>query len=207
MKKGRTATILSKTISALLHPVVVPVYMLALLMYGGLLLSYAGPQARLYFISVIVLNTVIVPAICILLFNRLRFWRENPDSDFRERILPMIVMLICYTACLIMIKEAPFAYPVKKMLQAGIGCVVFGLATTFFWPVSLHLIAQGAAVAFLGILVSSGAGNLIWVLCGSVALASSLASARLYLGRHDTAQVAAGFLGGFAITTLVIYLI
>lgn len=207
MEKNRIATILSKTISVVLHPVIVPVYVMALLMSNGLLLSYATPEARLYFISVIVLNTVLVPLVCIFLFNRLRFWRENPNSDFRERILPMLVMIICYSACLFMIKDAPFAYPVRKMIQAGIGCLAMGFVTTFFWRISLHMTAQGAVVAFVALLIVSGADDLLTALCVSVALASSLAAARLYLGKHDIAQVAAGFLGGFAITILTIYLI
>lgn len=207
MEKKTPATILAKTISVVLHPILIPVYMLAVLMSHGLVLSYATPQARLYFIAVIVLNTVLVPLLCIYLFNRLRLWRDSSNPDFRERILPMLVMIICYAACLFMIKDAPFAYPVRKMLQAGIGCLGLGFITTFFWRISLHMLAQGAAAAFLAVLVASGAERLLWVLCVSVALAAMLATARLYLGKHDGAQILAGYLGGFVISFLAIYLI
>lgn len=203
---NRIAAILSKTISIVLHPVLMPLYMVAVLMSNGLLLTYATPQARLYFFVVIILNTVLVPGICIFLFNRLKFWRDNPNGDFRERILPMLVMIISYTACIIMIKDAPFAYPVRKMLIAGTGSLIMAFITTFFWRISLHMTAQGAAVAFIALLIASGADKLMWVLCLSIACAAVVASARLYLGKHDPAQVAAGFLGGFAITFLSVFI-
>lgn len=198
---------LAKGLSVILHPVLMPVWMMFVLISQGLLLSYATDQAKIYFTVVIVLNTVVVPAICIFLFNRVRFWRENPNMDFRQRILPMAVMIICYGACLLMIRDIPFAYTVKKMLTAGIGCILFGLIVSFWWKVSLHMTAQGAAVAFLGVMLLSGAEKMMPILCVSIAMAALLASARLYLGAHDWKQVAAGFAGGFIITLLTIYLI
>ncbi len=199
-------TRLAKVLSIILHPVLMPAYVMAVLIFHGLL-PYATTQVRIYFTTVVLMNTVLVPGVCMLLFNRLRFWRENPDMDFRRRILPMAVMLVCYGACLVMIRDVAFSFPVKKMLAAGIGCLVFGLATTFFWKVSLHMTAQGAVVAFLGVLVMTGVENILPVLCVSIALAALLASARLRLGVHDALQVAGGFAGGFIITLFTIYLI
>ncbi len=202
-----TLTLLAKILSVILHPILMPLWVMQVLMSCGLLLPYTTPQARIYFTLVIVLNTVVVPAICTLLFNRVRFWRENRNADFRQRILPMAVMMICYMACVLMIKDIAFAYPVKKMLTAGIGCLLFGFIVSFFWKVSLHMIAQGAVVAFLGIILLSGAENMLPALAASIALAALLASARLYLGAHDVKQVAAGFAGGLIITIMTIYLI
>ena len=207
MLENRTLTPLAKALSVILHPVLIPVWVMLVLISQGLLLSYATTQAKVYFGLVIVLNTVAVPAVCTFLFNRVRFWRENPNVDFRRRILPMAVMIICYGACLVMIRDFPFAYPVKKMLMAGIGCLLFGLGVTFFWKVSLHMTAQGAVVAFMGVMLLSGAEKMLPVFCISIALAALLASARLWLGAHDWKQVAAGFAGGVVITILTIYLI
>lgn len=207
MEQNSVLSTLSKTISALFYPVLIPVYVMGIMMAQGLLLGHATPEARFYFLTVIVLNTVIVPGVCILLFNRIRFWRENPNSDFRERILPMLVMIICYSACLFMIRDVPFAYPVRKMLVAGLCCLALGFGVTFVWRISLHMIAQGAAVAFLAILMASGADGLLWILCAAVACAAIVATARLYLGKQSPAQILGGFLGGFAVTVLSIYLI
>ncbi len=204
---NRTLTALSQAISVILHPVLMPVYVMLVLMSQRLLLPYGTQQAKLYFAAVIILNTVLVPAICTFLFDRVRLWRENPNADFRRRILPMAVMIICYGACFIMIRDIPFAYTVKKMLVAGIGCLLFGLIVTFFWKVSLHMTAQGAVAAFLGVMVISGAESVLPLLCAAIGLAAMLASARLWLGAHDWKQVAAGFLGGMTVTLLTIYLI
>ncbi len=204
---NRTLTLLAKALSVILHPVLMPVYVMLVLQSQGLLLPSYVARAKFYFAFVIVLNTIIVPAICMLLFNKVRLWRENPNTDLRQRILPMAVMIICYGVCLVMIRDVLLVYPVKKMLIAGIGCLVFGLIVTFFWKISLHMTAQGAVVAFLSVMVLSGAQSVLPILCTSIALAAMLASARLWLGAHDWKQVGAGFLGGAVVTLLTIYLI
>lgn len=205
MDNNRIPVILSKAISVVLHPVLMPFYIVAVLMAGGMLLSHAVPKARLYFFAVVILNTVVVPAFCILLSRGLRN-RNETYSRYRETLLPILVMIACYIACLYLIRNIPFTYPVHKMLIAGTGCLLAGFATTFFWRISLHMIAQGATVAFMALLVVSGADKLLAALCVSIALAAMLASARLYLGKSGAAQTAAGFITGFVITILSVYL-
>lgn len=190
----------------ILHPVLMPVYVITILLWQGLVRPYSTAREKIFFAAVVIANTVIVPVICILLSNRLPL-RENINSRLRERILPMSVMIICYVACLLMIREMAFVFIVRKMLTVGIACLLFGLAATPFFRVSLYMAASGAAVAFIAVMVASGATNLVPVLCVAIALAATLASARLYLGEHDALQTAAGFAGGLAVALSVIYLI
>jgi hypothetical protein len=126
--------------------------------------------------------------------------------DLPQGILPMAVMLVCYVACLILIRDVPFAYPIRKMLAAGAGCLVLGIGAAFFMKISMHMVAQGAAVAYLGVAMMSGADGMTLLLCASIALAALLSSARLYLDAEDARQSAVGFGGGFAVTLAVVFL-
>lgn len=205
MKGGRTWAVLAEVVSIALHPVVIPLYIVAALIMGGLSLSPLAPSAKLYFFAIVILNTVVVPLVAILLFNGLKFKRQG-FGVFAARVMPMLVMAVCYAASLYLIHDIPFTYPVRKMLVAGIGCLIAGGAVTFFWRISLYMLAQGAAVGFMALLVVSGAGYMLAPLCVSIALAAVLASARLYLGKHDAAQTAAGFAAGLAITIISVYI-
>lgn len=202
-----TTVKLAKVFSIVLHPALVPVWTMFALMCHGVLLPAAVVSAKVYFTLVIALNIVVVPGVFAFLFERVSFWRENPNVDFRRRVLPMVVMIICYGACMLMIGKMPFAYPIRKMLTAGIGCLVLGLGTTPFIKLSMHMVAQGAAVAFLSVAQLSGGGGMLPLLCMAIALASVLASARLYMGVENARQVGFGFAGGFAVTLPAIFFI
>jgi hypothetical protein len=117
-----------------------------------------------------------------------------------------MVFLACYIVCIIMIRDVPLVYPIRKMLAAGVGCLLFGIGTVFFFKSSMHLTAMGAAVAYLGVAVSSGIAMLP-LLYGAIALTALLASARLYSGVEDVRQSAVGFAGGLVVTFLVVFLI
>jgi membrane-associated phospholipid phosphatase len=203
MQKNR-ATILARVASVVLHPVVVPVYVLVVLLWGGHAVSYLVPGARLYFFSIVALNTVIVPLSFMGILAA--FGRKERKTVFRERIVPMLVLAGCYVACLFIVKGVALAFSIKKLLEAGIGCMGLGIVVTLFWRISLNMIAQGAVVTFLTLMIASGAVQLTWALCVAIALAASLASARLYLGKHTPGQVAAGFAGGVVMTLYVILL-
>lgn len=205
MEGGRIPAVLAKVVSIALHPVIIPLYIVATLITGGLLLSPVMPRAKLYFFAIVILNIVVVPAVAILLFNGQKAKRQGVSGVFAERVMPMLVMAVCYAASLYLIRDIPFTYPMRKMLIAGTGCLIAGVAVTFFWRISLYMLAQGVAVGFMALLVISGAGYMLAPLCVSIALAASLASARLYLGKHDAAQTAAGFLTGLAITIISAY--
>lgn len=96
---------------------------------------------------------------------------------------------------------------VRKFMLAGACCELFCLAVTFYWKISLHLAAQGAAAALLVLLTFGNAGNLTGALAVAVLAAGALASARLWLGCHTIRQVAAGYAGGFIVATLAVLLL
>lgn len=198
-------TALAKTLSLILHPVLIPFYVIVILLSQGLVRPYAPAYAKLFFAVVVILNTVVVPVICILLFRKLR--RNENRDELIERMLPMAVMVVCYAACMLMIREMAFVFIIRKMLTVGIACLLFGMAVTPFWKISLYMTAAGAAAAFIGVMVLSGAVNLMPVLCAAIALAAALASARLHLGAHNALQTASGFAGGLVVAVLTIYLI
>ena len=83
-------------------------------------------------------------------------------------------------------------------------CEVLCFVVAFYWKISLHLTAMGAAVALLVVMNVAGVGNMMVPLMVAILCAGALASARLYLGCHNGQQVLAGFCGGFAVATLAV---
>ena len=90
---------------------------------------------------------------------------------------------------------------VRKFMLAGACCELFCLAVTFYWKISLHLAAQGAAAALLVLLTFGNAGNLTGAL--AVAVLASLLATSVFAGQRAIGVGA----GGFIVATLAVLLL
>ena len=178
----------SRGISWVLHPFLVPAYTICILLFGDTIMSNIALSLKWFFVLVVVLNTLI---------------GDLSLQQRRERIIPLAVVAVCYLICALMISNVLVAFLIRKFLFAALGCVIMALVVNFWWKISLHLTAAGGAVAMLLIVAISRFGDLTGTVIVAILLSGSLASARLWLGSHTPAQVAAGFFGGFAAASLV----
>ena len=226
-------TRLSRAVSVVLHPLVMPLYVILLLVAGPTQLSYFPASVKFYLLWVTVLYTAVIPLLSVGLLRSVGRISSLAIDDRRERILPLAIGIVCYLLCAATVARIPSAMIVRKFMLAGACCELFCLAVTFYWKISLHLAAQGAAAALLVLLTFGNAGNLFlsvlnqrtsaarmlrnWglvylgnfagALAVAVLAAGALASARLWLGCHTIRQVAAGYVGGFIVATLAVLLL
>ena len=190
-------------ISWLLHPFMVPTYMVLILLFGDTIMSNIAPGLKWFFVLMVSLNTLVIPAILIALMRTFGVLGNLSLQQRRERVIPLAVVAVCYLICALMISNILVAFLIRKFLFAAFGCVLVALVVNFWWKISLHLTAAGGAVAVLLIVAISRFGDLTGTVIVAILLSGLLASARLRLGSHSPAQVAAGFFGGFAAAALV----
>lgn len=103
-----------------------------------------------------------------------------------------------------MLSDVMMAFLIRRFLFAAMGCVVLTLIITPFWKISLHMTSIGGLLALLTALNASGLGQFPYTLVLFILLAGLLGSARLWLGSHNLAQIAAGLAGGYTIALLLI---
>jgi hypothetical protein len=115
-----------------------------------------------------------------------------------------MITALSYGVCILMLSNLTMAFLLRTLLLAGAACVVFALTVTCFWKISLHMIGAGSVVAMMLMVDIMGLGNMLLPLTIGLLLSGALASARLCLGAHTPAQVAAGFFGGALITCLIV---
>ncbi len=203
MTENKTVTILARAVSVALHPLAMPLYGVALMLFGPTVWNNLPPNAKYYCLGVIALTTMAVPALCVVLMNTLGFVRSLGLEERNERSLPIAVVMVCYVACVYMISDPILVFLVRKLLLAAIGCLILALTVNFFWKISLHMIAAGGMLAILALTEYAGFGRMITPICVWIVLSGLLASARLWLGAHNPAQVYAGFAAGFLVAGAV----
>ena len=169
-------TRLSRAVSVVLHPLVMPLYVILLLVAGPTQLSYFPASVKFYLLWVTVLYTAVIPLLSVGLLRSVGRISSLAIDDRRERILPLAIGIVCYLLCAATVARIPSAMIVRKFMLAGACCELFCLAVTFYWKISLHLAAQGAAAALLVLLTFGNAGNLTGAL--AVAVGAAVAAGR-----------------------------
>lgn len=194
---------LARILSLALHPFLLPLYLMAILLFARTAYAAYPAGIKFYLLWVVVLFTLILPALAVAVLRSLGKLHDYRLATRRERIVPLAVGTLCCLLCALTIAKIPSALLLQRMMLAGAACEGLCLAVTLRWKISLHLTAMGAAVALFAILCIAGFGHLFWVLVAAVIASGLLASARLCLGSHNPRQILAGFAGGFAVTFLV----
>ena len=187
--------------SLVLHPFFMPLYgVLALMATGAVpLLNVGSFGAR--FVGMTAIYTMLFPWASLVLMRVLGVVDSMSVNVPRQRIVPMVVLIICYISFVVAMHRVPLVQMVGGFMIGAAMCVAVAMLVTPRWKISLHLISAGGAVALALMLVLSGTHSALWLLCVAIAAAGCLASARLHLGSHTPAQVAVGFCVGFAMVT------
>lgn len=199
-----TAEKLSRLISGLMHPLVMPLYAVLLFLYGDSILNLIPSQVKLNLLLTVFVTTFVIPLFCIILLRRVGYLKSLSLEARRDRALPLLITALSYGVCIFLILDLTMAFLIVTLLMAGAACVVFALTVTCFWKISLHMIGTGSVAAMMLMVDVGGLGNMLLPLTITLLLCGALASARLCLGAHTPAQVAAGFFGGALITFFIV---
>ena len=177
-------TKLSNGISWVLHPFVLPVYMIVLLLTATTFALYPA-NVKFYLLWVVVLYAVIIPVLALGVLRSLGRISDFRVDDRRERLLPLLVGTGCYVLCAVTISKIPSVVFLRKFMVAAACCEAMCFAVSLRWKISLHLTGMGAAVALLVVMNVAGVGHMLLPLTIALLGAGALASARLYLGCHN----------------------
>ncbi len=194
---------LSHGISWVLHPFLLPLYMILLLLTQTVF-SHYPTNVKFYLLWVVVLYAMLIPLLSLGVLRSLGRISDFRIDNRRERLLPLLIGTVCYVLCAITLAKIPSAIFLRKFMLAAACCELMCLVVSYYWKISLHLTAMGAAVALLVVMNVIGVGNMIVPLMITILAAGTLASARLYLGCHNGYQIFAGFCGGFCIAVLAV---
>lgn len=194
---------IANTLSWVLHPFLLPVYLMAVLLTMTTFAHYST-QVKFYLMWVVVLYAIVIPFLVLGVLHSLGRISSFKVDNRRERWLPLAVGIVCYILCAITFAKIPSAIFLRKFMVAAACCEAMCLVVSLWWKISLHLTGMGAVVALLVVMNIIGVGNMLIPLMVAILAAGALASARLYLGCHNGTQVLAGFCGGFVVAMLAV---
>lgn len=194
----------ARIVSGLFHPLLLPLYSAAALLCGRTGYAALYPlRIKLYLAWSVALFTVLVPVLSLALLRSSRRIADLELSRRSDRIVPLALMVFCYTLCALAVVRVPGAHALSRFVFCGAGCAACCLAVSCFWKISLHLTGMGAVSAILFWIGAAG-GDTVRLLALTLTGAGALAAARLRLGRHTPAQVAGGFAVGATVSSCIV---
>jgi hypothetical protein len=185
-------------LSIILHPVLMPTYMLILIFQLNTYVAYATPlQAKVALFSVVVFNTLIMPVvISYLLINR-GYIKSFEMQRRQERMIPFICNLVLMMIAYYMMRQIVIPNIFYLLLLGAAASVVIAIIINFKWKISIHMIGIGGITgAFFGMSTFLVIDLRIPILI-SILVAGLLGTARLSRDAHHPLEIYGGFFVGF----------
>jgi len=198
---------MSKLISFLLHPVLVPTYVFVVLLgINGFYAFILHWQLKLLLIGTVAAITLILPLFVIFILYRLKVISSLYLLNREERLFPLILFAIFYYLTFYLLKNLYLPQFFQVFLLGATVLAIISLVINLFYRISLHLIAWGGVAGIcLGIFFLSGSSSVILLIL-SILLSGITGTARLKLNAHRPWEIYSGWLVGVCVMSLACFL-
>jgi membrane-associated phospholipid phosphatase len=225
----------AQTLSVLLHPLLMPTVLYAILLYFSPAVigaSGGNVQWRFTLLGVIFVTTFLIPVISVVFLTKTRTLAraelnklEEPGElpaggytekgsfvelemqDKKDRFVPFLSTTVFYTVITYMFfKQLHASYAMVLVM----GTITFSIALitliSLFWKISAHSVGICGVAGFLfGFYYKFAEQQLFYPILGVILIAGLVMSARLALNAHSPVQVLTGGLIGFCVSFGSIY--
>jgi len=205
-------TRLANFLSVALHPLLMPTILFLLLLF--IAPAPLGAESLEMFMKLAVAGFVFIytfalPAYFVYLLKRWGMITSLKLENLKDRRLPYFITSIIYTALgYFLYSKNSMLFPCGFILWSIAAVILCVGIVSLWWQISAHAAGVGGMIgALAGILVRLGEQNLFFPLLFLVILSGYVISARLALNAHTPAQVGAGFLLGFGLILLSIFVL
>ncbi|MDR1092443.1 MAG: hypothetical protein LBL79_15350 [Prevotella sp.] len=197
--------VLAHVISFVLHPLLMVVYVIALIfvytdfkfLYGNQFIQFIAPA---FFLSC---------AIPVSGIYTLKVTKLITDYKFRkgERFLPFIIFFFSYGLLFYYFFSARLTIWFLAVLAIPVMLFIIYSLISVFWRISIHMMGIGGLTgSIMSICYNIKGLNLCVLFIILFILAGSLGVSRLALNRSTPAQVYAGFLVGIVVSYLTVWI-
>jgi membrane-associated phospholipid phosphatase len=201
-------TKVARGITFLIHPLLIPTYVLLVLLNLNVFVSHSVPITyRLALTGMVFLTTFVFPLFFTWLLYRLEMISSLLLIRREERIYPILAISIFYYATYYLLKGIHLSTIFSYYMLGATLLALLSLVINFYGKISLHMVATGSFTGLLlGLSLNFGV-NLNAEICATIVVAGIVGYARLKSGMHKPAEIYSGFAVGAIVMTLLIILL
>jgi hypothetical protein len=187
----------AKIISIIFHPLLMPVYGMAIIFSAPTLLGYLPFNIKKLLLLIILVNNVLLPVSLLPFFIQRKIISSWTISERKERNIPLIISTILYGTTSFIIFRFPIPVFLKSFIFTMAFLSVIVTLINFWWKISLHSVGAGALIGLVLILSIKMLTPLEWYLIPAIIFSGLVLSSRIKLNIHNPLQVWAGLFTGF----------
>lgn len=193
----------AKIITVVFHPLLMPVYGMAIILSAPTLYGYLPFAVKRLIILIMLVNNVLLPLSLLPFFIHMNIISSWTISERKERNIPLAITTLLYCTTSFIFFRFPVPVFLKSFIYASAFLSLMVTLINFRWKISLHSVGAGALIALVIILSLKMYTPLIWYLISSVIAGGLVLSSRLKLNYHNPYQVWFGFFTGFVGLTII----
>lgn len=194
----------SRILSYILHPLMIPLFATSAIMLRPDIYTIVLPAyLKIWFISVIVVFTIIIPVAGVLILKKLKAITSIEMNKRGERTIPLLIASSSFMALLFSLRSTNMPPIFLYLLYSATFALLAGLLINMVYKISLHTLGWSALAATLtAVSIRIGISLLLYILIAWL-LAGVAGYARLKQNAHNQTQVYLGYVAGVLIIILI----
>ena len=199
---------ISRVVSFLFHPVLMPTWLLIVLLNHPVLMTMPLPFSfKAVIAGIVFLTTVFFPLVLTWLLTRLGLVSSLYLAEKDERVYPSMAMSGCYYLTYYLLRGIHISSVFSYFMLGAALLAILTLIVNFFLKVSLHMTGIGSVTGlFLGLALHFGI-DLVPEIVITIVLAGLIGMARLKCESHRPAEIYTGYAMGVAVMSVLLILI
>ena len=195
----------AQIMSLMFHPLLLPLYGLFFIFNSDSVFSLIPMPVKLYCYAITIFFVLVMPLLSLPVFKKLKLINSYYLETSQERVYPALGAIFFAFIGFYIIRTFPYTNVVQQLYLVLIIVLAGFSIVTIRWKMSMHMTAMGAVCGFLFILGFKYLGDIQITLPVMFLISGILASSRLYLEKHNPAQVYAGYLFGLVFVIFILF--
>jgi len=188
---------IAKIITVVFHPLLMPVYGMAIIFSAPTLLGYLPFNLKKILLLILLVNNVLLPLSLLPFFIQRKIISSWSLPEKKDRNIPLIITTILYFSTSYIVFRFPIPVFLKTFIFAAAFLSLIVTVVNFWWKISLHSVGAGAIIGLVLTLSLKMLTPLEWYLISTVIVAGLVLTSRLKLNHHSPSEVWTGLFTGF----------
>jgi len=185
------------TLSVVLHPLLMPLYLYFFMTSRWYPFSVFAVQSWWVLPLILLILTFCIPLIMVAMLKTMGLITSLHLENRSERTVPFLVTAIAHYFASRMVQRFGVPSEYTLMLLGSSGMILLAMAINFRWKISIHMMGIGGVAGILLGLSRYAPAHFFYPVMVVFVLSGLVGVSRIGTGSHRPAEVYAGFLVGF----------
>ena len=196
--------IIAKVISAVFHPLLMPVYGLLIVLSAPSLFGYLPIQVKKILFLIVLTDNVVLPLSLLPWFRYRNIISSWVVSERKERIMLLLATSFFYSITVYIVMRFHIPVFIKSFIFTAALLSITVTIINFWYKISIHSAGIGAVISLVIILSVKMHTPLTYFIIGAIFSAGLIMTSRLWLNSHKPGEVWTGLILGILLSGLIL---